>query len=113
MAASRFRKFCAPTWTAQSKSRRRSSPSRDLASAALAKEDLFFETTSEAMLTWLRVKDVALEMRESRRNPLYMRNLEMLAERQEQWLAARAPSAIEETKKMIAGMKKQAAAAKK
>ena len=76
-------------------------------------EDLFFETTGEAMITWLRVKDVALEMRAARKNPLYLRNLETLAEKHEQWLTARAPAAMEETRKVVAGMKKQAAAAKK
>ena len=76
-------------------------------------EDLFFETTGEAMITWLRVKDVALEMREARKNPLYLRNLQTLAEKHEQWLTARAPGAMEETRKVIAGMKKQAAGAAK
>jgi len=76
-------------------------------------EDLFFETTGEALITWLRVRNVALEMRESRKNPLYLRNLETLAEKQEKWLSTRAPGAVDETKKMIAGLKKQAAAAKK
>lgn len=75
-------------------------------------EDLFFETTSEAMLTWLRVREVALEMREARKNPLYLRNLEMLADRQEKWLATRAPEAMGETRKMLAGMKKAAAVKK-
>lgn len=75
-------------------------------------EDLFFETTSEAMLTWLRVREVALEMRAARKNPLYLRNLEALAEKQEKWLATRAPEAMEETRKMIAGFKKAAAAKK-
>ena len=41
-------------------------------------EDLFFETTGEAMLTWLRVREVALQMREARKNPLHLRNLETL-----------------------------------
>jgi hypothetical protein len=76
-------------------------------------EDLFFETTTEAMLTWLRVREVALEMRAARKNPLYMRNLETLADKQEKWLATRAPEGLEEMRKMIEGMKKQAAAAKK
>ena len=75
-------------------------------------EDLFFETTGEALLTWLRVREVALEMREARKNPMYLRNLETLAEKQEKWLAARAPEAIEETRKMLAGLKKQASAKK-
>src|SRR3972149_7773098 len=75
-------------------------------------EDLFFEATSEAMLTWLRVREVALEMRAARKNPLYLRNLETLAEKQEKWLATRAPEAMVETRKMIAGLKKAAAAKK-
>ena len=75
-------------------------------------EDLFFETTGEALLTWLRVRDVALEMREARKNPLYLRNLEALAEKQEKWLMTRAPEAMGETRKMLAGLKKAAAAKK-
>jgi hypothetical protein len=75
-------------------------------------EDLFFETTNEAMITWLRVREVALEMRESRKNPLYLRNLETLAEKQEKWLMTRAPDAMGETRKMIEGLKKAAAAKK-
>jgi hypothetical protein len=75
-------------------------------------EDLFFETTTEALLTWLRVKDVALEQREARKNPLYLRNLEMLAEKQEKWLDTRAGTAMEEIRKTVAGLTKQAAAKK-
>jgi len=75
-------------------------------------EDLFFETTGEALLTWLRVRDVALEMREARKNPLYLRNLETLAEKQEKWLMTRAPEAMGETRKVLAGLKKAAAAKK-
>ena len=75
-------------------------------------EDLFFETTNEALITWLRVREVALEMREARKNPLYLRNLETLAERQEKWLDTRAPEAMGETRKMVAGLKKAAAAKK-
>ena len=75
-------------------------------------EDLFFETTSEAMLTWLRVREVALEMRAARKNPLYLRNLETLAEKQEKWLTTRAPEAMGETRKMLAGLMKAAAAKK-
>jgi len=75
-------------------------------------EDLFFETTGEALLTWLRVRDVALEMREARKNPLYLRNLEALAEKQEKWLMTRAPEAMGETRKVLAGLKKAAAAKK-
>src|SRR3972149_5464698 len=75
-------------------------------------EDLFYKTTGEALLTWLRVREVALEMREARKNPLYLRNLETLAEKQEKWLMTRAPEAMGETRKVLAGLKKAAAAKK-
>jgi hypothetical protein len=75
-------------------------------------EDLYFETTSESLLVWLRVKGVALEMRESRKNPLYLRNLEVLAEKHEKWIAARAPGAMEETRKMLAALRKKSLSAR-
>jgi hypothetical protein len=71
-------------------------------------EDLFFETTSEAMLTWLRVKPVVHEFRAMRKNPLYVMNLEKMAERQQAWLNERAPGALEATLKgMAAGRPKK------
>ena len=72
-------------------------------------EDLYFETTSESLLVWLRVKNVVVAMREIRKNPLYLRNLEVLAEKHEKWLAARAPGAIEETRKTLAGLRAKTA----
>jgi hypothetical protein len=48
-------------------------------------------------------------MREARKNPLYLRNLEVLAEKHEKWLAARAPGAIEETRKTLSGLRAKAA----
>jgi hypothetical protein len=75
-------------------------------------EDLYFETTTEGLLVWLRVKKVALEMREMRKNPLYLRNLEVLSERHEKWLDTRAPGSMDETRKMLAGLRKKAATPK-
>ena len=75
-------------------------------------EDLYFETTTEGLLVWLRVKKVVLEMRESRKNPLYLRNLEVLSEKHEKWLDTRAPGAMNETRKMLAGLIKKAAGPK-
>ena len=71
-------------------------------------EDLFFETTTEALMVWLRTKNVALEMRKVRKNPLFLRNLEILAEKQEKWYATRAPEALGELRKMIETMRKKA-----
>jgi hypothetical protein len=74
-------------------------------------EDLFFETTSEGLLIWMRIRNVALQMREARKNPLYLRNLELMAEKHEKWLATRAPGALEETKKAMEERKKLASKA--
>ena len=71
-------------------------------------QDLFFETTTEPLLIWLRVKNVTLEQRKLRKNPLLLRNLEVLADKHEKWLATRAPEALGETRKMMATMRKKA-----
>ena len=71
-------------------------------------EDLFFETTTEPLMIWLRVKNVTLEQRKLRKNPLLLRNFEVLAEKHEKWLATRAPEALAETRKMMATMRKKA-----
>lgn len=62
-------------------------------------EDLFFETTLEGMLTWIRVKRVVQQFREMRKNPMYVMNLEKMAERQQAWLNERAPEALAATLK--------------
>ena len=74
-------------------------------------QDLFFETTAEPLMIWLRVKNVTLEQRKLRKNPLLLRNLEVLAEKHEKWLATRAPEALAETRKMLEMMRKKAAKA--
>lgn len=71
-------------------------------------EDLYFESTSESLLVWLRVKSVVLQMREARKNPLLLRNLETLSEKHEKWLATRAPGSLDETLKMVGGLRKKA-----
>ena len=71
-------------------------------------EDFYFENTSESLMVWLRIKNVVHGTREVRKNPLYLRNLETLAEKHEKWLAARAPGALEETYKMIETMREKA-----
>lgn len=71
-------------------------------------EDLYFESTTEGLFTWLRVKNVALEMRKARKNPLILRNLETLSEKQEKWLAARAPEALDEILKNMHATRKKA-----
>jgi len=61
----------------------------------LIKEDFFFENTSEFWLVWAKVRSLAPSMREARKNPLLWNNLETLAGKYEQWMAKRAPEALE------------------
>jgi len=70
-------------------------------------EDLYFENTGESLLVWLRVKNVVYEMREARKNPLILRNLETLSEKHEKWITTRAPGSMEETLKMLEGLRKK------
>ncbi len=70
-------------------------------------EDLYFENSVEALLTWLRVRSVTLQMRDDRKNPLLLRNLEALSVKHEQWLATRAPGALEETRKRLETMRQK------
>jgi hypothetical protein len=84
----------------------------DMAAAIVNREmidqDLFFETTAEPLMIWMRVKKATLELRKVRKNPLFLRNLEVLAEKHEKWLATRAPEALAETRKMHEAMRKKA-----
>ncbi|MSO20263.1 MAG: hypothetical protein EXQ56_07315 [Acidobacteria bacterium] len=72
-------------------------------------EDLYFETNLEGMLTWIRVKKVVAAFRETRKNPLYVRNLELMAERQQIWFEQRAPGALEATLKGMEAARAHAA----
>ncbi|MBI4459459.1 MAG: hypothetical protein HY648_05310 [Acidobacteria bacterium] len=75
-------------------------------------EDFYFENTSESLLVWLRIKEVARQGRESRKNPMFLRNLEILAEKHEKWLAARAPEALQEIHRIMEAARKKAAASR-
>ena len=71
-------------------------------------QDLFFETTSEPFMLWQRVKNITQELRKIRKNPILLRNLEILAEKHEKWLATRAPEALTEIRKLHEAMRKKA-----
>ena len=72
-----------------------------LVNHGLLKEDLFFENTAEFWLIWEKVKHLAAPLREARKNPLGWKNLETLAHKYEQWMAARAPEALDEMRKRL------------
>ena len=72
-----------------------------LVNHGLIKEDLFFENTAELWLTWEKVRQLAPRLREARKNPIVWKNLETLAHKYEQWIAARAPEALEVQRKRL------------
>ena len=72
-----------------------------LVNHGLIKEELFFENTGELWVAWERVKQLAPGFREARKNPLVWKNLETLARRYEQWIATRAPEALEVVRKRL------------
>ena len=72
-----------------------------LVNHGLIKEDLFFENTGELWLTWEKVRQLAPEFREVRKNPVVWKNLETLARKYEQWMATRAPEALEVQRKRL------------
>jgi hypothetical protein len=72
-----------------------------LVNHGLLKEDLFFENTAEFWLIWEKVKHLAPALREARKNPLAWKNLETLARKYEQWMAARAPEALDDLRKRL------------
>ena len=77
-----------------------------LVNHGLVKEDLFFENTAEFWLIWEKVRHLAPGLREARKNPLAWRNLETLARKYEQWMATRAPEALDETRKRLKAEKR-------
>lgn len=67
----------------------------------LIKEEFFFENTSEFWLVWAKVQHLAPVLREKRKNPLLWSHLETLAGKYEQWMAKRAPEALEVYRRQV------------
>jgi len=116
--ADNYEEFVAicPAGTEENASYRQTTTYWDMVAAivnrGMVDENLYFETTMESLITWLRVKNIALQVRKMRKNPLILRNLEILAGKHERWLASRAPEAVDEIRKGIETMRKKAAAEK-
>jgi hypothetical protein len=74
-----------------------------LVNHGLINEDLFFENTGEFWIIWDKVRNVAPTLREKNKNPMVWKNLETLAEKYEQWMAKRAPEALDSLRQRLAG----------
>lgn len=68
----------------------------------LIKEEFFFENTAEFWIIWQKIKPLAPSARRVFQNPFYWKNLETLSEKYEQWMAGRAPDALEALRKRLA-----------
>jgi hypothetical protein len=67
----------------------------------LIQEGLFFENTGEFWAVWEKIKQLAPAVREEYKNPLMWKNLEALAGKYEQWMAKRAPNALDALRRRV------------
>jgi hypothetical protein len=75
-----------------------------LVNHGLIKEDLFFENSGEFWVVWDKVRSWAPAIREKNKNPTTWKNLETLAQRYEEWMAKRAPEALDSLRQRIAAL---------
>jgi len=75
----------------------------------LIKEEFFFENTNEFWVIWEKVKNLAPILREANKNPLLWKNLETLAGKYEQWMAKRAPEALDHRRRLLEAAAKKPA----
>jgi hypothetical protein len=68
----------------------------------LISEEFFFENTAEFWIIWQKIKPLAPAARRVFQNPFYWKNLETLSEKYENWMAGRAPEALEALRQRIA-----------
>ncbi len=67
----------------------------------LITEQLFFENTNELWVVWQKIKHLAPAARQMYANPFVWKNLEVLAEKFEKWMTARAPQAPDALRKLV------------
>jgi hypothetical protein len=72
--------------------------------AGVLNEELFFQSGMELLLTWEKVKDLAPQMRESRKNQLLWKNLEIVAGRMAEYLDQNSPGSYPHFSEMVKGM---------
>jgi hypothetical protein len=70
----------------------------------LITEELFFENTPEFWTVWDKIRGLAADARERFKNPTVWKNLETLAEKYEQWMAKRAPQALESLRQRLSAV---------
>lgn len=66
-----------------------------IVNSGLIKQDFFFQNTGEFFGVWEKIKDLVPAVREAFGNPHLWENLELMARNYEEWMAKRAPAAID------------------
>jgi hypothetical protein len=66
-------------------------------------QELFFQTGRELLFTWERIRDLLPRLREVHRNPLELRNVELVALAHIDWLNTQAPGAYEAFSQRVRG----------
>lgn len=64
-----------------------------LITAGILNQDLFFQSQTELLFVWERLRPLVPEMREASKNPHVYENLETVANAYIKWIEARAPEA--------------------
>jgi hypothetical protein len=81
----------------------------DMAASFVARgivhEELFFESGTEMLVVWEKMKDLVADLRTVRKNPTLYRNLEVAATKYIAWLDRQAPEAYAGIKAMFAPKK--------
>jgi hypothetical protein len=66
-------------------------------------QELFFQSGRELLFCWERVRDLLPQVRELYKNPLELKNLEMVAQAYIDWWNTQAPGAYEAFSKRVRG----------
>ncbi|MBI4466601.1 MAG: hypothetical protein HY656_04130 [Acidobacteria bacterium] len=70
----------------------------------LLHEELFFETTGEQYMVWVRIQPAVAGWRQQFGDPKVGHNLEKAARRYEKWRERRAPGSMKRMREMLAAM---------
>lgn len=68
----------------------------------LLHEDLFFETTGEQYMVWVRMEPIVPALRQQFGNPKMLQHLDKAAQRYQKWNERRAPGYVERMRAMLA-----------
>jgi hypothetical protein len=78
-----------------------------IVNSGLINQDFFFQNTAEFFGVWEKMKDLAPAAREAFKNPHLWENLESMARKYEEWMANRAPEAIDAFRQRLETLQKK------